>query len=116
MGAVRNALRVKLVDIPLEGHLTEPALAATLRAAAQQLEPPCAMVVDCLAMDDYDPEARRAFVEWHKAHKGRVSAVAILTSKASWRLVISAMALASGQRMKPFADRASAEAWIRSLG
>lgn len=113
---MRNALPVKLVEIPLEGHLTEPALAATLSAAAQQIEPPCAMVVDCLAMDDYDPDARRAFVEWHKAHKARVSAVAILTSKASWRLVISAMALASGQRMKPFADRASAEAWIRSLG
>ena len=59
---------------------TEPALAATLRAAAQEIEPPCAMVVDCLAMDDYDPDARRAFVEWHKAHKGRVSAVAILTT------------------------------------
>jgi len=29
--------------------------------------------------------------------------------------VISAMALASGQRMKPFSDRQAAETWLRSL-
>ncbi len=45
-----------------------------------------------------------------------MSAVAIVTDKASWRLVISTMALASGQRMKPFTDRAAAENWLRSLG
>ncbi len=105
------------MEVLLQGHLTEPTLALTLGAAATQLDVgTCAMMIDCLAMEGYDPDARRAFVEWHKRHKAHVSAVAIVTDKASWRLVISTMALASGQRMKPFTDRAAAENWLRSLG
>ncbi len=97
----------------LAGELTQPYLHVVLTQAKADITPNCGMLVDCTAMTAYDGAARTYFVEWHRAHRERFRGVAIVTTKQLWHLVISAMAVASGQRMRAFHDRATAEAWIR---
>ncbi len=70
------------------------------------------LLVDCLGMVDYTPEARQLFIDWNRAHKRDIGAVAVVTQKTLWHLVVSAMALASGQRMKPFYDLDAALWWL----
>ncbi len=71
-----------------------------------------ALIFDCREMTDYEPEARELFVRWHRTHRGRIGAVAIVTDRPLWHLVISAMALASGQTMKAFSDLEDARRWV----
>lgn len=112
-----DSARMQVVEALLKGHLTRVQLANELaRASAQIASNDCAMVLDCFAMDDYDLDARHAFVDWQRENKGRLRGVAILTTRSVWHVVISAMSLASGQKMRPFDNRASAVAWLESLG
>lgn len=66
-------------------------------------------------MTGYDAEARQLFVEWNARHRARVTAVAIVTHKILWHVVIAAMALASGQRMRAADTPQAARRWLASL-
>ena len=57
-------------------------------------------------------EARERFVEWNRQHRARLRAVAVVTENRMYHMVISAMAMASGQRMKGFATFDAAHAWV----
>lgn len=103
-----------ILEVRLAGHLREADLREALEAAMKTAEgSSCGMLFDCLGMTAYDMEARHAFVAWHRAHRGRVRAVAVVTEKMLWHMVVSAMAMASGQTMRAFAKREEAEAWLR---
>jgi len=104
-----TAKRVPFHTVKLEGILSAAGLAQALGAVDLSSD---RMLVDVLEMTDYQPEARELFVDWHKRHRGELSKVAIVTSNGFWRVVVSAMALASGQHMKAFDARPEAEAWL----
>ena len=103
-----------IIEVRLVAHLRERDLREALDAAMKTADDrSCGMIFDCLAMTGYDMEARHAFVAWHHAHRGRVRAVAVVTEKMLWHMVVGAMAMASGQTMRAFAKREEAEAWLR---
>jgi len=103
------AKRVPFHIVKLEGVLSAARLAQALGAVDMTSD---RMLVDVLEMTDYQPEARELFVDWHKRHRSELSKVAIVTSNGFWRVVVSAMALASGQHMKAFEAPRDAEAWL----
>lgn len=106
----------EILRIELEGHLTRASLAAALAPVSVRLEASSekkALIVDARRMTGYDMAARALFVEWNSQHRKRFRKVAILTDKIAWKMVVSTMALASGQRMKTFLSNPEAEAWFR---
>jgi hypothetical protein len=105
---------VIVLEVVIRGQLTRDAmtgLLAPVSVAIKRTPDPCAVLVDCLAMTGYDLDARKIFVEWNAEHRRRVDRVAIVTDKQLWQLVITAMALASGQRMAPFSTRSAGREW-----
>ena len=102
-----------MIIVRLQGHLTEPELRSALASATKDAPERFPVLVDCVEMTSYELEARHAFVEWNREHKGRVAQVAVVTDKSLWKMVVSAMAIASGQSMRAFGARADAEAWLR---
>ena len=64
-------------------------------------------------MDDYSPGARQLFIDWNRAHRRDIDAVAIVTDRPLWHVVVAAMALASTQHMKAFYNPADALSWLR---
>lgn len=107
------------VLVELEGHLSEGSLRSALSEASAALAA-CTeqrhLLVDCMTMTGYDSAARQLFVEWNARNKSKVKSVAVVTQKTLWHVVVSAMALASGQRMKAFDSRGEALNWIQSTG
>ena len=94
----------------LEGHLTLESLELSL--ALLSVSPGRPLLVDCTKMESYDSEARERFVGWHREHRAMISAVAVVTDKSLWHMIVSAMSLASGQKMRAFADVEAAHAWL----
>ena len=102
------------VVIQLDGHLSEGVLRSALAGASAALVQASSanLLVDCREMTGYDSAARQLFVEWNSRYKSKVKCVAVVTEKKLWHVVVSAMALASGQRMKAFDSRAEAVLWL----
>jgi hypothetical protein len=105
-----------VIAIELTGHLTRASLAASLAQprAALAAAAGAHVRIDCRTMTGYDADARADFVEFMRASRAKVARVAIVTERVSWRMVISAMSLASGVSMKPFTSLAEADAWLAS--
>jgi len=99
-----------VVTLTLQGQLTRDALALELRRAEAELREDSSMIVDCVAMEDYEPEARVLFVNWHRKH--RLQRVAVITENRLWHMLVSAMSLASGQRMRAFSEVPAAREWL----
>jgi len=100
-----------IATVQLRGHLTALALESALSAVDSSAT---ALLVEALEMTDYDAEARTAFVAWNERTRGRIQRVAIVTDKPIWRMVISAMGVASRQKMKAFDSIAAAQAWLQA--
>lgn len=94
-------------DIFLEGHLTREALDRAFAAFEDRLsaDDPAVLVVDALSMTGYDAAARERFVEFASMHRHALAKIVILTERRLWRVVISAMSLASGMPMQVFGSR-----------
>ena len=107
------------IRVDLVGHLTRHSLAVALDRATSSIageSQPVALLVDCRQMSGYDADARALFVSWNSSHRSRVRRVAILTSNPVWHMVIAAMAVASGQKMKAFTHPDAAGAWLQADG
>jgi hypothetical protein len=103
------------VQVDLVGHLARNALAVALDRATSsiaQAPGPIELLVDCRQMTGYDADARALFVSWNSSHRSRIRRVAVLTVNPVWHMVIAAMAVASGQKMKDFARPDAAVAWL----
>lgn len=105
-------LELPQLTVTLRGHLTADAL----RAELTRVEPTMkaernGIIVDARQMTGYDDAARDLFVDWNTRNRGRIARVAIVTDKLLWRMVISAMGLASKQEMKSFAAYSDALVW-----
>lgn len=107
-----------LVEVNLSEHLTAAALRDALEKSGAQLprDGQIALLVDCSRMTGYDADARALFVAWNRDHKKRIDRVAIITDNGLWHVVVSAMALASGRKMKAFQSRAEAVSWTNQTG
>ncbi len=106
----------ELLVTELRGHLTRDELERSLARIVPELErveAKVAVLIDCREMAGYDLDARHAFVEWNSRWRDRIHKVAIVTSNRLYHVVISGMALASGQAMRGFADAEQAEVWAR---
>jgi hypothetical protein len=99
---------VKPLLVRLEGHLTRNALVAAL---PREVPAGSTMIVDTTAMTSYDSNARTEFVDWNSRNKKTLSRVAVVTNKPLWRVIVAAMAVASGQNLKAFTNQAEAERW-----
>lgn len=64
-------------------------------------------------MTDYEREARDAFVEWGRS-RTRMKRVAIVVKKPVWRMVISAMSIASSRDMRAFDTIEAATKWLET--
>jgi hypothetical protein len=103
------------VHVTLTGHLTREALEQALTAATERLGQDfhrVALIVDCRTMTSYDPDARALFMSWNARFRSCIDRVAVLTDNILWHMVVGAMAVASGQRMKAFDGLDAAEAWL----
>jgi hypothetical protein len=102
--------------VVLAGHLTAPALETALEAATKRLQRASGklhLLFDCVTMTGYERSARDRFVEWHRVGSSHIGHVAIVTRNPLWHVVVSAMSLASGRKMKAFASQAEAMSWLR---
>jgi hypothetical protein len=106
---------MEVLTIRLTGHLTREAFEANFAGLHLPDHGMMALVVDCLPMTGYDIDARHAFVEWNREHKARIRAVAVVTPKVIWQMVVGAMSLASGQTMKAFDTEPQALAWLETF-
>ncbi len=103
-----------IVQAHLTGHLTQASLLRALNSAVLDDARLC-LIINCLPMTGYDLDARHTFVEWNKAHRPRISGVAVVTTKSAWQMVVAVMAMASGQQMRAFVTLDEATAWLASL-
>lgn len=71
-----------------------------------------AILVNCLNMSNYELAARSSFVTWNARNRAKIDRVAVVTAKTVWHVVVSAMALASGQKMRAFHTLTQAEQWL----
>lgn len=109
---------LRRVRLPLAGQLTRAKLDAGFFEVARAIAAApggFALVVDCRSMTGYDGEARERFVEWNRDNRARLAAVAVLTDKRLWHMIVGTMSLASGQRMRAFASETDANAWLDAL-
>jgi hypothetical protein len=102
----------EIVRVELVGHLTAEKLKVALAKAEASPAAKIALLVDCLTMTGYDGEARALFVGWHKGMQRRVTRTAIVLNQPFWRIVISAMSLASSAPMHAFDTYHDAEKWL----
>ena len=106
---------MRVIELHLRGHLTDEVLRAALLETQPSLDlhdDRVLLLIDCREMTDYALAARSAFVAWNKANKARIEKVAIVTAKPLWQMVVSAMALASGQTMQAFSTVDAATTWL----
>jgi len=97
----------------LQGHLTRSSLLTVFADAGPQIDRAACercLIVDCLTMTGYDPDARSEFVRWVRERKPLLRCVAIVTDKVLWRMVVGAMGLASQVPTQAFDTRDQAEA------
>ena len=110
------ALEPRIVEVVLSGHLTLESLRASLDIAEKSVsaaDGAAVLLVNCQRMSAYDAAARQYFVDWNRKMQGSIRRLAVVTDRTMWQLVVSVMALASGQAMKGFAEPASAQHWLR---
>lgn len=103
---------MSIETISLRGHLTATVLTTALASVAPSAT---ALIVDASEMTDYDAGAREVFVAWNERNRGRIAGVAVVTRKPLWRMVISAMGVASRQKMKAFETVEPARTWLEEL-
>ncbi len=102
--------------VVLSGHLTRDQLADALARVSLRAPARVGLLVDCRTMTGYDAEARELFVEWNRTNRESVAGIAIVTDNRLWSMVIGAMSLASGQRMRAWSTVEDARAWLDQLG
>jgi hypothetical protein len=51
-------------------------------------------------------------MSWNARFRSRIDRVAVLTDNILWHMVVGAMAVASGQRMKAFDTLEAADTWL----
>ncbi len=104
------------VEITLVDRLTQQSLSAALAAIEDELHrgDRVHLVVDALAMTSYTTEARELFVQFARRESGRIARFSILTDRSLWRVVISAMSLASGVPMHAYPSRAEFHRSLRA--
>jgi hypothetical protein len=105
------------VQIILIGHLTRDVLAGALDRATSSIDHathPVVLVVDCRQMTGYDGDARSLFVTWNKRYRPMIRRVAVITDKQLWHMVVTAMAVASGQLIRAFRSPELAGPWIHA--
>jgi hypothetical protein len=110
--AVASPLQIHL---RLAGHLSESALVAELNRADHELlglQQAPILLVNCLTMTGYDSAARGLFISWNSRQKKKFLCVAIITENKLWHMLVSSMALASGQKMRAFHSLAQAAPWM----
>lgn len=103
-----------VVTVAFGQRLTVASLDAALaglapRIAAQQS---FSLLVDATVLTGYDADARDSFSKWTRTHRQLVAAVAVVTRNPMYRMVVSAMAVATDQRMAAFAELNEAHAWL----
>ena len=100
--------------IDVEGHLSVQSLVDDLRRieSAMRRDPqPCAVIVNVLGMKSYDAEVRELFARWHRDHMKQIRSVAVVTTKATWRVVVATVGLLAGGTYKSFDNLADAVKW-----
>jgi len=98
---------LRRVEMRLPERLTATSLAQSIAGILPELDPgePVLLVVDALDIASYTAEAREDFVEFARRHTNSIERFAILTDRSLWRVVISAMSLASGMSMHAYPSR-----------
>ncbi len=106
---------VPALELKVNGFLSEEVLSRLLAPIDTQLarnvKEPCTLLIDILGMQGYSPEARSAYVAWHRRSPANLIAVAVVTSNKLWTMVIAAIGITVP--LRAFDSRDKAETWLR---
>jgi hypothetical protein len=109
---------VRALEMKVHGFLSEEVLQRLLAPidAALKSNPsdPCTLLIDILGMQGYSPEARAAYVGWHRRSPSNLCGVAVVTTNRLWQMVIAAIGITVP--LRAFDGRERAEQWLRDLG
>ena len=101
----------------VHGFLSEEVLKKLLApvdaALASDAKQPCTLLIDILGMQGYSPEARAAYVSWHRRSPANLCGVAVVTTNKLWHMVIAAIGITVP--LRAFDGRERAEQWLREL-
>ena len=105
-----------ILRVTVSGHLTIAKMEELFAPVSRVLDEtgqPHPLIMDVLDMSDYDVAAREWFIKkWSPQYRPRVSKMALITKKTSWRMLTAAVALTTGQRLKAFPSVADAQRWL----
>lgn len=108
---------MRALEITVNGYLSEEVLQRLLTPvdAALKSNPnePCTLLIDILGMQGYSPEARSAYVSWHRRSPSNLCGVAVVTTNKLWTMVIAAIGITVP--LRAFDGRERAEQWLREL-
>lgn len=113
-------MTIRRYELLLKEHATKDSLEKALKPISYALDhlplgfKGC-LLVDASMMTGYDVEARAYFVEWNSKYRVRLHAVAIVTEKTLWHMVIAAIGVAARQTMKAFYSLDEAQKWLDSF-
>ena len=107
-----------ICELKLKDHLTKEDLENYLQPISLTIKnlpstTKISLLVDASTMNTYDVEARAYFVDWNTQYRAQIQAVAIVTPKLLWHMVVAAMAIASRQTMKAFSQLEEAHKWLK---
>lgn len=101
----------------VHGFLSEEVLRKLLTPidAALGSDPkrPFTLLIDILGMQGYSPEARAAYVNWHRRSPSNLCGVAVVTTNKLWQMVIAAIGITVP--LRAFEGRERAEQWLREI-
>lgn len=113
----KSTLRQSPVVLMPRGDLTLTALQSALEPIEAELRRgPRGLLVDVRQVQNMHGEARDYFLRWTKEHKARISAMAIVTEKKRWRVLVAAASLVRGRALRAFPEPMAATAWLVGAG
>lgn len=103
------------VTITYKGQLSVTAVEQSMRVlddALRNAPEGVNLVVNCLAMEGYDAEARRAFQQSVGGRLGSLRHVAVITDRKLWPMIVATMSAMTRVPMRSFGDVQEAEVWF----
>lgn len=74
------------------------------------------LLVDVRRVQHLEGAARDYFFRWSKERKSQVSALAVVTTKTRHKLLVTALAVVGGRRIRAFDEPMRATAWLSAAG
>jgi hypothetical protein len=117
MANARATQRQSAVVLMLKGEVTVPSLQSALAPIEAELQRGArGLLVDVRRATKLDSAARDYFFRWSKERRAQISAMAIVTDKTRYKLLVTALSVVGGRPIRSFAEPIRATAWLNTAG